>query len=273
MKTLPRLPCLLSIAASLLGTVGAHAAEVDARPPDRLTLAANGSTLTDSDGGGGGSLNWLHYVTPDALFGIGAEHQFIDDSRWTFGSLRGSIGHGQPASRFNISAEVQYGEGDEDERAFDYAVGVLAISQAFTNKLSIQLEDRYIDIDTSRGHLPKASLSYLWSPRVFSTVSYAQSVGGNLGTELTSARIDIFGQHMKLMFGGAVGTADPTVINLQPGLSSPPRDLREGFLGVGRTFGRGEINLIGDYLEMEESEKVTVTLSFTAYLGSRGRPR
>lgn len=265
------LTCLPSVAAALLSSGYVRAAEVDARPPDRLTLTANGSTLTDSDDGGGGSLNYLHYVTPDALFGLGAEHQFIADSRWTFGSLRGSMGYGQPASRFNISGEVQYGEGDENERQFDYAVGVIAISQSFTNKLSVQLEERYIDIDTSRGHLPKISLSYLWSPKVFSTVSYAHSTGGNLGTELTSARIDVFGQSMKLMFGGAVGTADPTVINLVPGLDSAPRDLRQGFLGIGRTFGRGEINLIGDYQEMEESERVTVTLAFTAYLGSRGR--
>ena len=38
------------------------AAEVDARPPDRLTLSGSGSRLTDTDDkGGGGSLNWLHY--------------------------------------------------------------------------------------------------------------------------------------------------------------------------------------------------------------------
>ena len=33
----------------------------------------------------------------------------------------------------------------------------------------------------------------------------------------------------------------------------------------------GEITLLGDYLKLGESEKVTVTLSFTAFLGSRGR--
>lgn len=271
MKSLSRIIRLSSLAPLLLAPVLALAADIDARPPDRLTLAANGVALTDSDDGGGASLNWLHYVTPDALFGVGAEHQFIADSRWTFGSLRGSLGYGQPASRFNISAEAHYGEGDENDREFDYAVGVLGISQAFTNKFSVQLEERYIDIDTSRGSLPKLSLSYLWSPKVFTTVAYAQSVGGNLGTELTTARIDLFGQYVKFMLGAAVGRADPTVINLQPGLNLPPRDFREGFIGIGRTFGRGEIHLIGDYLEMEDSEKVTVTLSFTAYLGSRGR--
>jgi hypothetical protein len=260
-----------SIGALLLASAG-RAAEVDARPPDRLTLTANGSTLTDSDDGGGGSLSYLHYVTPDALLGVGVEHQFIADSRWTFGTLRGSIGRGSPGRRFIVSAEAQYGEGDENDRSFDYAVGVLTLSQSLTEKLSVQLEERYIDVDTSRGHLPKLSLSYLWSPRVFTSLSYAHSFDGNLGTELTSARIDLYGQHMNLMLGGAVGTADPTVLNIE-GVSSAPRDIKQGFVGIGRTFGRGEIQLVGDYLELEESEKITVTLVFTAFLGARGRPR
>jgi hypothetical protein len=118
---------------------------------------------------------------------------------------------------------VQYGEGDENDRTFDYGVGVLAISQAFTDKFSVQLEERYIDIDTSRGSLPKLSLSYLWSPRVFSTLSYAHSFGGNLGTELVSARIDVFGQHMKFLFGGAVGTADRRAISRRDSSASAER--------------------------------------------------
>ena len=34
----------------------------------------------------------------------------------------------------------------------------------------------------------------LWTPRLQTTVSYADSVGGNLGTELGTARMDYYGQ-------------------------------------------------------------------------------
>ena len=37
-------------------------------------------------GGGGGSLRWLHNFSPDTLIGLGAEHQVLSVSRWTFGS-------------------------------------------------------------------------------------------------------------------------------------------------------------------------------------------
>lgn len=262
--------CCILFCGLSLAAIG-QAAQVDARPPDRLTLIANGSTLTDTDGGGGGSLNWIHYVTPDALVGLGAEHQFIEDSAWTFGSLRASYGRGAPESRFVIFGEGHYGQGDEDGRDFDYAVAVLGVSQAFTPKFSVQLEGRYIDIDTTDGALPKLALTYQWTPRLMTSVSYAHSVGGNLGTELTAVRLDHFGRILHFMIGGATGTADPSVINIQPGLSLPARDLKQAFIGFGKTFSRAEVQLLGDYLELEDSEKVTVTLSFSVFIGSRAR--
>ena len=70
---------------------------------------------------------------------------------------------------------------------------MLGLSQNLTKKFSVQLEGRQIDIDTTHGNLPKLSLTYLWSPRLLSNISYARSVGGNLGTELTAARIDYYG--------------------------------------------------------------------------------
>jgi len=269
---LPLTLSCLSLAAAHLVAVAASAAGVDARPPDRLTLSANGSRLVDVDDGGGGSLNWLHYFTPDAVFGLGAEHQVIADSQWSFGSIRGSLSRGDAASKFSVFGEMQYGGGDENGRDFDYSVAVLGISQSFTPKFYVQLEGRQIDIDTTHGNLPKLSLTYIWTQRLATNIGYAQSVGGNLGTDLTTARIDYYGRYATLTLGGAVGEADPSVINLQ-GLRLPARHLKEGFVGIGRTFTRGEIQLLGDYLKLAESEKVTLTLSFTAYLGTRGRAK
>jgi hypothetical protein len=265
--------CLSSLATLSYTPVGALAAEIDARPPDRLTLSANGSQLKDvgvDEDGAGGSLNYLHYVTPNFLFGAGGEHQTIAESKWSFGSLRASYGRGEPAKRFNIFGEIHYGEGDESGRDFDYQVGVLGISQAITNRFSVQLESRQIDIDTSHGNLPKLSLTYLWSKQLVTSVSYADTVGGNLGTDLTSTRLDYYGQHFNFLLGGAIGTADPSVVNLLPGFRLPPQDLTQGFAGVGKAFSWGEILLLGDYLEVANSEKVTLTLNFTAYLGARG---
>jgi hypothetical protein len=254
-----------------LAMSNARSQTIDLRPPDRLTLSAQGSTLTDTDGGYGGSLNWTHYFTPNAIFGIGGEHQEIAESQFSFGSLRASWGHGQPSSRFTIYGEGQYGNGDDDGRDFDYEVGALGISQSFTSKFSVQLESRYIDIDTTRGNLPKIGFTYLWTPRLVTTLAYANSVSGNVNTELFTGRLDHYGQHVNFIIGGASGQADPAVIN-QPGLDLPAQTLKQGFIGIGKTFTRGEIQLIGDYLQLAEIEKVTVSLTFTAYIGGGKAP-
>lgn len=253
--------------------VPAHlvAAEIDARPPDRLALTVSGAKLIDIDEGGGGSLNWLHYFTPDAVFGVGAEHQVIADSKWSFGSLRGSMTFGEPGSRSSVFGEVNYGDGDDNGRDFNYGVAVLGLAQSFGTKLSGQLESRQIEVDNSHGNLPKLSVSYLWTPQFMTTVSYANSIGGNLGTDITSGRFDVFAPQVSFFLGGATGSADPVVLNLQPGVTLPVSHLTEWFGGITKRFKNGELQLVGDYLKSGESEKVTVTLSYSVYLGSRGR--
>jgi hypothetical protein len=243
----------------------AHAAEVDARPPDRLIFSANGVRLVDVDDGGGGSANYLHYVTADAMVGLGAEHQFIAESQWTFGSLRGAYGFGAPETKTTVYAELHAGQGDEDGRDFDYGVGVLGVSQALRKNFSLQLETRQIEVDRSTGNLPKLGLTYLWSLQWATNISYAKSVSGNLGTELTSGRIDYYGRPLNVFVGGATGNAAPVVLNLQPGITVPVSNLKQGFAGVSRAFSFGEVQLVGDYLESGDSERITVLLNFTAY--------
>ena len=265
---LRRVLCLSSLAVAAPAT----AAEIDARPFHKLTLSGSSSTFVDTDDdGGGGSLSYLHYFTPNALAGFGVDHTFVEEAKLTYGSLRAAWGRGESGSRFNIFGEVYHGEGDDDGRKFDYEVGVLGISQGITSKFSVQLETRQIDIDTTDGNLPKLGLTYVWSPRFVTNVSYAESIGGNLGTELTSARIDYYGKHVNFMAGGSTGRANPAVLVLQPGVVLPPSYSTQGFLGFGKTFKRAEVQLMGDYLEVSGAEKITLTLSFTALLGSRGR--
>jgi hypothetical protein len=90
---------------------------------------------------------------------------------------------------------------------------------------------------------------------------------------LYTARIDHYGSYLNLFAGGASGRANPSVLVLQPGVTLPAQTSTEGFVGVGKVFPRGELQLIGDYLKLSNTRKYTVTLSFTAYLGSRGRPK
>jgi hypothetical protein len=264
MKISPKAP-LLWLAAMCLAA-SAHSA-------DRLALSANGSTLTGTDGGFGGSVSWLHDFGPDVVMGVGGEYQTIADANWQFGKISGSLTRGPTGKRRSLYAELHKGTGEDGAHDFTYQVASAGIILPLAGRLSLQLEDKQVDIDTTHGNMPKLGFSMQWSPRLQTALSYAHSVGGNLGTRLTTARLDFLGDSVRLLAGAAVGEADPAVVNLAPGVVLPSRTLREGFAGLARTFSRAELLLLVDYLELGESERVTLTLGCIIPLGRVGTAR
>ena len=230
---------------------------------DRLTLTANGSTLSEASGGRGASVGWLRYLGSDAMIGLGVQHQSIADAHWTFASLNGNWAHTSAAGRkINLSGEIYRGSGEDTGRPFDYAVTAAGVTGAVTDRLSLRFETREIDIDTTHGNLPKLGLSFSWNTRFLSDVAYAKSVSGNLGTELVSARTDYFGDRFRLLFGAAFGEAAPSVLNLRPGLSVPDSSFRQFFAGVSKPLERGELLAVADHLHMGGSRRATLTISY-----------
>lgn len=247
---------------------------VQAQPHDRLLLSANGSTLSGSSGGGGGAVRWLRNLSAESLIGAGVEYQTLADAHWTFASLSGSLTRGSESSkRWTLYGEAHQGSGSTAGDSFSYSVVAAGIARSLTSALSLQLEDRQIDIDKTHGNLPKLGLTYLWNPRLLTTVSYANSVGGNLGTEIVSGRIDFYGQGFSALGGGAFGDAAPAVVNLQTGLVLPERHLKQVFAGLSKPFSRGELMAVADYLDLAGSERWTLTVSWTIHLRARLQPR
>src|SRR5262249_14516865 len=87
-----RLVAVRSVAAvaALLGPTSAvHA--VPSTADDRIALIANGTSLTNTNGGGGVSAGWLHNFDADTLVGLAAEYQALSVSHWAFASLNGAM--------------------------------------------------------------------------------------------------------------------------------------------------------------------------------------
>lgn len=212
---------------------------------DRLAFSADGSSLTGTNGGGGGSITWLHNFDADKLLGLAAEHQVLSVSHWSFASLTGAVSVGAAGNqRYTFYGGAHEGAGDDGGKAFKYKVEELGITGTYFHRLSATLEDKQINVETTHGNLPKVGLSYLWSPRVLTTLAYQYSFGGNLGTRLTSGRVDLYGP-VNFLGGFAVGQASPTVLGLL--VTLPPHDLTEGYVGVSKSFSRGEVSFIVDY--------------------------
>jgi hypothetical protein len=268
---------LLALAAAWLAPQIAAAADYAAAPAppaapaaDNLVFSANGSTLTGATGGGGGSLTWLHDFTAGVL-GIGGEYQRLANAHWAFGSLAGSVDAGNASARWTLSGEAHLGSGDIDEyqgvHRFDYRVEGGGVAGTFGGKVTVQLQAHQYDIDTTHGLLPKAALGILWSQHVQTTVAYSRSVTGNLGTELETLQIDYYGARLNWLVGGATGHVAPPVVNLYTGLTGPAPQLREGYLGLSKSFARTKWSLLGDYLKVAGQRRITLTLVCTLRLG------
>jgi len=253
---------------------------------DRLGVSANGASLTDTDGGYGGSLSWLHNFDPDAILGVAAEHQKLGVSRWTFGTLNGALSRGQGDQRYTFAAEAHEGAGSDNGKHFNYAIEALSVTGTYFHRFNLQVEDKQINVETTHGNLPKIGLAYLVNPHFQMQASYSYSFGGNLGTRLPAVRIDVYGSRVNFLAGGAWGTVSPIVLGVQTVL--PPRPTREGYAGLSIPLPqwRSDVTVLADYLYLRggsfidteisplpqtvrNSTKLTGTVSWIYHVGAK----
>ena len=240
---------------------------------DRILLSADGSTLPGTNGGGGGSVGWLHNFDADTLAGVAVEHQVISVAQWTFASVNGSVTRAFGDARYGIYAEAHEGAGDDGPNAFKYSIVAAGVVGTYFHRLSVQLDDHQYEVEKTHGNLPKLGLSYLWNPHVLTTVSYAYSVSGNLGTHLTAGRIDLYGPKVNFLGGVAFGQVSPTILGLE--LVIPGKTLSEGYVGVTKPFpnARGDLTLVVDYQDLSGSGRVAVLLNYIFHVGHQGQPK
>jgi hypothetical protein len=240
---------------------------------DRISLSADGSTLTNTNGGGGAAAGWLHNFDAQTLAGLAVEHQVLASAQWTFASINGSVTRTLGDASYGLYGEAHEGDGDDASHPFKYRIEAAGISGTFFHRLSAQLEDRRIDIETTHGNLPKLGLSYLWNPRLQTAISYAYTASGNLGTRLTAVRIDEYGSAVNFLAGGAFGQASPAVLNEEGELLVPGHTLREGYFGVVKPVARwrSDLSLVFDYINLSGSKRATLTLNYTFHLGHAGQ--
>jgi hypothetical protein len=215
----------------------------------------------------------LHNFDASSIGTLAVEHQDLSVARWTFGSVTGSLTRGPEDARISVYGEAHEGTGNDGPNTFNYEIEAVGVVGTFFHKLSAQLEDRRIDVETTHGNLPKAGLSYLWGPRLLTSVAYQYTVSGNLGTRMTTARIDNYGAAVNFLGGVAFGQASATVLNL--GIEYPGRQLKEGYVGMSKPFAhqRSELTLIADYLELSGNKRATLTLNYIFHVGATGTAR
>jgi hypothetical protein len=254
------LACVLSVSSAIAQS---------STTADRIAISADGTALTGTNGGGGASLGWLHNFNESTIAGVAIEHQVLANAQWTFGSLNASSTIGPENQRYSIYGEAHEGSGHDGFRAFDYKIEAAGVIGTFDHKLSAQIEDKRIDVESTHGNLPKVGLSYLWSPHLMTSAAYQYSVNGNLGTRLPSVRIDGYSAAVNLFGGVTWGPSSLVVLNLPSGVFPEVRRLKEGYVGASKPFPklRSEMTLVADYIDLSGIKKSTVTLNYIFHIG------
>jgi hypothetical protein len=254
------------VAGVALVCFSAHAIAAVDESDDRLTLMASHLSLSDIDGGNGFSVGWLHNFDATKILGLAVEHQTLADVHWAFGTLDLSVGVGQADRRSTMYLDARAGSGSDPGKSFKYQIVSVGLIQSLTHRFALQIEDKQIDVDTTHGNLPKVGAQFLWTPALLTSLSYSHSLGDNLGTRLWSARVDRYGKQFSFILGGAAGQASPVVFEKLTGVRTPGQTLKEGFVGITKPLPRVDVTLLGDYLRLNEEDRITVTLNAIVHL-------
>jgi hypothetical protein len=262
----------MCVAVAVLAGASAANAQDASGKQDRLALMVAGHTLTNTNGGWGASAMWIHNFSADTLVGIGGEHQDLAEARWSFGKLSFNHGFGESQDRTNLYFDASAGSGDDNAHSYDYLIGTVGLYQSLTKQLTLQLEDKQINVDTSHGNLPKLGLQYLWSPQFATSVAYAHSVSGSLDTRLVMGRVDGYTKTMNVFAGLANGQAAPIVTGLAPGTPVPGFILHQYYIGVGRAFSRADTTAVLDYVRLGTSNHWTLTFNMMLHQRTGAAP-
>ncbi len=237
-----------------------------AAPSDALLVAAQLDHLDPGRGGGSLACHWVRAPDQGPIWTVGAAGFRLGESRWGFVQLGASH---RPGPKTTLQGEVQLGTGERGAAGFAYRSFKLALSrELIPRRLFLELEDRYLDVDTTRGNLLTGALTVLPDRRLMLRLAYTGTTGGSLDAEYLAARLDLELSGLRLLGGGSRGRLRPESL----GLILDPRvvEAREVFGGVALPWAGRELTLALAHLTLGDGERLTLTASLRLPLARPG---
>lgn len=271
----PRTPAIhLALSAVLWLVAGPlPAAAADENPaavpgsPRTLYLSLEHSELSVGGDGGRLAIDWLQPVGSATSLVAGLSASQVGDSDWQVGRLGFLTRAGDDLT---VWGDLYAGAGVRDGQDFDYGLVLAGLSwELVEGRLYLDLEDRYLDIDTVYGNLAQVALTHVAGSRLSTRLAYLRSTSGNVESEFVTGRVDLFTRQQIHWLGGlAGGRTRAEVVEMIGGEAS---ELRQAFVGLGFPLRDTELTLIFDYLELDDTERGAVSLTLRVPLSSPGR--
>ena len=259
---------LLGIAALILLSTGlgvvSEAGELSPEPHpgvplthDFLVLTGGFNRVASSGDGGITSLDWVHLTRSGKTYTAGAEAHSVGDSRWAFLTFGSTL---LKMDRFQLQIRGSFGGGNADGENFSYQSYEATVSYKTTQQFYLTLDEQYLKIGDAHGLLIKPGTTIFIRPWLRAELSFSQSVGGNVQTQLGSGRLDVDARAVGLFGGIAGGHTSPEIVRVEFGSETPGQSLKEAYLGFRLRLREIEWTVVADFPDLATNRQQIITV-------------
>jgi hypothetical protein len=236
-----------------------RAAPVPQRPSDTLVVNAELTDIGGGSQGGSAAVEWLHPLSPSKSVNAGVGSFSLVGTSWTYGRA-GALWR---ASRTTLHGQADLGAGHDQRGSFAYRVAQATVEQQLVpGRLSLEVQDRFIDIDRTAGNVVKLGMTLVPMRALALSGAVHSATAGNLDARFASVRVDGY-SHGATVFGGVSGgRSHSTLVGLADD-GSPGQNLLEVAAGVTVPIKRLRITLGIDSLHLGETRRQTLTMNWT----------
>ena len=228
---------------------------------DLLAVTGQVTALASASVGGGGGIEWLHRLSAESGFTLGAFAFSLADSEWAYGKVSGFVTFWE---RTTVSAQVSLGGGHRPNEDFAYQIYEVEATQALIDKrLYVAAGNQYSEIAAARENVVKAGLILYPVALLRTRLDYHVSTGGNVDSRFLSGRVDLSTKPVAFLAGFLVGQTTPERFDV---ITTTSRTLRseEYYAGVSIPVGPHEVSVIFDVVRQERPgvDKFTTLLAW-----------
>lgn len=202
----------------------------------------------------------------------GFTHFRFGDSRWTL--LQASANR-RFGDKLIVDGALQIGPGHISETHFVYRKATLGVTVLLADQWSANLNDTYVNIDDTIGHVMSGSLTRSFSTGSSVTFNLIRSASASIDTRQFGAKFNV--QRNARFIGGVYAgrTKNPVILNeFGADFGGESVATRQAYVGIGKAVGRMNVMAVFDYLRLGDVNRRELSLLLQMPIGSdRGGKR
>lgn len=197
----------------------------------------------------------------------GIQHFRFGDARWTLAEASASRRLGD---KLILDGSVQFGPGQVGDSHFAYRKATFGGTVLLNGRWSANLNDTYINIDDTIGHVASGSVTRSFATGSSVTLNLVRSASSAIDTRQYGVKFTLE-RNFRVIGGAYAGrTRNPLVLNeFGADFGGESVDIRQAFVGLGKPVGRLNLLAVFDYLNLGDINRREITFVVQMPIGNR----